>query len=93
MRERHHLEVWFGVNPNQLPRPSGWRGHIRFEGVSGLWEGRFDFSGGSARPGQMVYTRVWFRAPDDALPHARPTVRFDVLDGLTVIATGEVVSR
>jgi hypothetical protein len=29
----------------------------------------------------------------DATKHARPTVRFDVLDGQTVIATGEVLSR
>jgi hypothetical protein len=47
-----------------------------------LWEARVDFSGGT--PGQMVYARLWFRAPDEALPHARPTVRFDALEGQTV---------
>ncbi len=77
--ERHHLEVWFGLNPKQLPRPSGYRARMRFDGASALWEVRFEFSGATAQPGEIVYTRVWLRAPDEALPHARPTVRFDVL--------------
>jgi hypothetical protein len=53
---RHHLEAWFGLNPNQLPRVSGWTGTIRFDGTSEAWPARFDFSGGTAQPGKMIYT-------------------------------------
>jgi hypothetical protein len=41
----------------------------------------------------MTHTRVRFREPDAALVHARPSVRFDVLERQTAIATGEVVQQ
>jgi hypothetical protein len=87
------LEVWFGLNPRQPPRHSGFVGAVRFDGSDQLHVARFQFEHGAARPGETVHAIVWFRDRDAALPSARPTVRFDVLEGATVIATGEVLAR
>jgi hypothetical protein len=53
------------------------------------------FEGGVAKPAETVHALVWFseRDREAALADARPTVRFDVLDGASVAATGEVLSR
>ncbi|MDB4967290.1 MAG: hypothetical protein JWN44_2979 [Myxococcales bacterium] len=54
--------VWFGLNPNQPARASSCRALLRFDASPELWDARFDFSGGHAHPGRMVYTRVWLPA-------------------------------
>jgi hypothetical protein len=41
--QRHHLEVWFGLNPSQLQRASSWQGSIRFDGAREAWPVRCDF--------------------------------------------------
>jgi hypothetical protein len=87
------LEAWVGLNPRQPPRLSGFVGAVRFDGSAALHAARFMFEGGTAKPGETVHSLVWFKDRDAALADARPTVRFDVLDGGTVIATGEVLSR
>jgi len=88
-----HLEVWFGLNPREQPRASRFVARVRWDGVGEVHDARFMFTGGWARPGEMVHALVWFRARDEALVGVVPKLRFDVLDAGRVIATGEVLSR
>lgn len=91
--KRRDAEVWFGLNPREEPRASGYVARIRWDDRRELHDARFLFEGGWAKPAETTHTLVWFRSPEAALAGVVPTVRFDVLDGDKVVATGEVIEK